>query len=77
MAPRTHYTSTEVESIDVLKDADATAICGSLGANEAILISKKLAELVRTRLRVKQHCLKVKRSGRIYLMNTLQYFEMS
>nr|MCU0387933.1 TonB-dependent receptor plug domain-containing protein [Chitinophagaceae bacterium] len=40
----------DIESIDVLKDADATAIYGSRGANGVILITTKKAKLGTTRV---------------------------
>ncbi len=41
ISPLTLIPPSEIESIDVLKDADATAIYGSRGANGVILISTK------------------------------------
>lgn len=43
---------TDIESIEVLKDADATAIYGSRGANGVILITTKRAKAGKTKLDV-------------------------
>jgi TonB-dependent starch-binding outer membrane protein SusC len=64
--------STEVESIDVLKDADATAIYGSRGANGAVLLSTKIGKTGRTWLRVNLQCWKVQVAKTMYLLNTQQ-----
>ncbi|MEO6134156.1 MAG: SusC/RagA family TonB-linked outer membrane protein [Ginsengibacter sp.] len=65
-----------IESIEILKDADATAIYGSRGANGVILIhSKKItAEKNNLSLNVYRGWGKVTRT--LELMNTQQYLEM-
>ncbi|MDR6782342.1 SusC/RagA family TonB-linked outer membrane protein [Pedobacter africanus] len=66
----------DLESIEVLKDADATAIYGSRGANGVILIKTKKGVAGKTRFaaNVSQGYSKVDR--RLKLMNTEQYIEM-
>ena len=66
----------DIESIDILKDADATAIYGSRAANGAILITTKKGKAGRTNVNVnfQQGFSKVSRFRK--LMNTQQYLEM-
>ncbi len=47
MSPLFFINPADIESIEVLKDADATAIYGSRGANGAILITTKKEELAK------------------------------
>lgn len=44
----------DIESMDVLKDASATAIYGSRGANGVILITTKKEKQERERLTIQQ-----------------------
>lgn len=66
----------DIESIEVLKDADATAIYGSRGANGVILITTKKnnAEKNTLSLNISRGWGKVTRT--MPLMNTEQYLEM-
>ena len=66
----------DIESIDVLKDADATSIYGSRAANGAILISTKKGSVGKTRvdLNVRNGWGKVTR--KLNLLNTQQYIDM-
>jgi TonB-dependent starch-binding outer membrane protein SusC len=66
----------DIESIDILKDADATAIYGSRAANGAILITTKKAKGGKTSAgaNVQQGWGFVAR--RIEMLNTEQYIEM-
>ncbi|RZL09381.1 MAG: SusC/RagA family TonB-linked outer membrane protein, partial [Pedobacter sp.] len=65
-----------VESIEVLKDADATAIYGSRGANGVILITTKRAKpgKVSVNLNVYQGAGQV--AGRLQMLNTSEYLNM-
>lgn len=65
-----------IESIDVLKDADATAIYGSRGANGVILITTKKGKSgkMAVELNVNSGIGKVK--NRLDFMNTQQYLQM-
>ena len=66
----------DIESIEVLKDADATAIYGSRGANGVILITTKTGKAGKTRLDVRAQE-GVDRVTRFWnLMNTTQYLSM-
>ncbi|PTT02453.1 SusC/RagA family TonB-linked outer membrane protein [Pedobacter sp. HMWF019] len=66
----------DIESIDVLKDADATAIYGSRAANGAILITTKKGKPgdIKIVANVKNGWSNVTR--RLNLMNSQQYLEM-
>ncbi|ACU03871.1 SusC/RagA family TonB-linked outer membrane protein [Pedobacter heparinus] len=66
----------DIESIEILKDADATAIYGSRGANGVILITTKkgISGLTKVRANVSQGYSEV--GHRIDLLNTQEYLEM-
>ncbi len=66
----------DIESIEVLKDADATAIYGSRGANGVILITTKKMKADRNAvsLNISKGWGKVTRT--LQLMNTPQYLQM-
>jgi TonB-linked SusC/RagA family outer membrane protein len=66
----------DIESIEVLKDADATAIYGSRGANGVILITTKKGKTGKTKvdLHVQTGVSKVTKYWR--MMNTQQYLQM-
>ncbi len=66
----------DIESIEILKDADATAIYGSRGANGVVLITTKRGKIGKTQVNVnlKQGFGKV--AYMMDLLNTEQYLEM-
>ncbi|WP_157307089.1 SusC/RagA family TonB-linked outer membrane protein [Chitinophaga tropicalis] len=66
----------DIASIDVLKDADATAIYGSRGANGVVLITTKRGRpgKISTRVNASQGFARVARH--VPLLNTPQYLEM-
>ncbi len=66
----------DIESIDILKDADATAIYGSRAANGAILITTKKGKAGKTSfdLNIRQGLGNVTR--KMNILNTSQYLEM-
>lgn len=66
----------DIESIEVLKDADATAIYGSRGANGVILITTKLsnAQKLSINLKISKGGSKVTRLMK--MLNTSQYIAM-
>ncbi|SDF12755.1 TonB-linked outer membrane protein, SusC/RagA family [Mucilaginibacter pineti] len=66
----------EIESIDVLKDADATSIYGSRGANGVILITTKKGKAgpLTARLNISGGFSKV--PGKLDLLNTQEYIQM-
>lgn len=67
-----------IESIEVLKDADATAIYGSRGANGVILITTKRATRFteKTNLELSSYIGSGKLSNKLELLNTEQYISM-
>jgi TonB-linked SusC/RagA family outer membrane protein len=75
-SPLFSINSADIESIEVLKDADATAIYGSRGANGVILITTKKGKAGKTKfdLHVQEGVDAVVRYWK--LMNTAQYLAM-
>ncbi|HVU56853.1 MAG TPA: SusC/RagA family TonB-linked outer membrane protein [Puia sp.] len=66
----------DIESISVLKDADATAIYGSRGANGVILITTKKGTTGKTKLDISVYQ-GVSKTPRFYnMLNTSQYISM-
>lgn len=66
----------DIESITVLKDADATAIYGSRGANGVILITTKRSKAGATQFSVNMNEGISKVTRHIDMMNTTQYIRM-
>jgi TonB-dependent starch-binding outer membrane protein SusC len=74
--PLSFINSSDIESIDILKDADATSIYGSRAAAGAILITTKRGKAGKTSVDIN-----VQQGGgtvtrRLDMMNTTQYLEM-
>lgn len=65
----------DIASIDVLKDADATAIYGSRGANGVILITTKKGRITETNINAGFSSGFSRVSKKIDLMNTQDYLE--
>lgn len=75
--PLSTINPSNIESIEVLKDADATSIYGSRGANGVILITTKRAHKSdRTNFELSAYKGWGQISRRMNLMNTQQYLEM-
>lgn len=66
----------DIESIEVLKDADATAIYGSRGANGVILITTKKGKLGKTTFDINAYHGFSQLNRKMTLLNTAQYLEM-
>jgi TonB-linked SusC/RagA family outer membrane protein len=66
----------DIESIDVLKDADATAIYGSRAANGAILITTKKGKAGQTKIDFTMQNGLGKLGHKMKMLNTQQYLEM-
>ncbi|MBC9932009.1 TonB-dependent receptor [Chitinophaga qingshengii] len=66
----------DIERIDILKDADATAIYGARGANGVILITTKKGKSGKTRANVNVYTGSGKISRFIPMMNTEQYLAL-
>jgi len=74
--PLSFLNSTDIESIDVLKDADATSIYGSRAANGAILITTKKGKAGQTNVDVNLQNGWGNVTRKLDLLNTQQYLEM-
>lgn len=66
----------DIESIEVLKDADATAIYGSRGANGVVLISTKKGKTGKTTFNIDTNHSFGKVTKMMKMMNTGQYLNM-
>ena len=66
----------DIESIEILKDADATAIYGSRGANGVVLITTKKGKAGKTKVDINVYQGAGKVSNRMDLLNSQQYLEM-
>lgn len=66
----------DIESVTVLKDADATAIYGSRGANGVILINTKSGKPGKTKLSVNAYSGESAITRHYSLLNTTQYLAM-
>lgn len=75
-SPLATLNPSDIESIEVLKDADATAIYGSRGANGVILITSKKAGNNATNVSVRSYLGAGKVAGRMELLNTSHYVRM-
>jgi TonB-dependent starch-binding outer membrane protein SusC len=75
-SPLNSINPADIESIEVLKDADATAIYGSRGANGVILITTKKGQTGSTKVDINmyQGAAKVPRS--VNLLNRRQYLDL-
>lgn len=76
ISPFSVINPSDVERIDVLKDADATAIYGTRGANGVVLITTKKGKAGKTKLDLNVYRGAGKVSRYIPMMNTAQYLEM-
>jgi len=65
-----------IESIEVLKDADATAIYGSRGANGVVLITTKKGKYGKTGLEARVYTGAATVPNRMDLLNTEQYLQL-
>ncbi|HEX6432553.1 MAG TPA: SusC/RagA family TonB-linked outer membrane protein, partial [Niastella sp.] len=75
-SPLFSINSGDIESISVLKDASATAIYGSRGANGVILITTKRAKPGKTRLNVNVQQSVSMAPRRLDLLKTPEYLQM-
>lgn len=75
-SPLNFINSADIESIEILKDADATAIYGSKAANGAILITTKKGTPGKTKFDVNVQSGWGKVPHFLHLLNTPQYLEL-
>ncbi|MCD0456330.1 SusC/RagA family TonB-linked outer membrane protein [Chryseobacterium sp. LC2016-27] len=66
----------DIESFEVLKDADATAIYGSRGANGVIIVTTKKGRKGRTDLKLNSSYSLSTVASRMEMMSTSQYLQM-
>ena len=76
LSPFNGLNPADIERIEVLKDADATAIYGSRGANGVILITTKRGKAGATRLDMNVYSGAGQVTRMFHLLNTSQYLEM-
>ncbi|NDV17679.1 SusC/RagA family TonB-linked outer membrane protein [Muricauda sp. TY007] len=76
ISPLNAINPNDIESIEVLKDADATAIYGSRGANGVVLITTKKGRAGKTRFDAHVSSSLGRVSHFLDLMNTSQYLEL-
>lgn len=74
--PLSFINPSDIESIDVLKDADATAIYGSRAANGAILITTKKGKAGKTKVDVNAYTGWGNVTRKVPLLNLNQYLQM-
>lgn len=65
-----------IESIEILKDADATSIYGSRGANGVVLITTKKASSRKSRVHFSAYTGVGEISQKMNVLNTFEYLEM-
>ena len=75
-SPLNSINPNDIESIEVLKDADATAIYGSRGANGVVLITRKKGKSGKTNISVTASTAVGTATKFVDLMNTEQYLSM-
>jgi len=76
LSPLNSINPNDIESIVVLKDADATAIYGAKGANGVILITTKKGKIGETKINVSTNSGFSRITRSIDMMNTEQYLSM-
>ncbi len=74
--PLSTINPTDIESIEILKDADATAIYGSRGANGVVLITTKRGKSGKTQFTTNYYEGWGNTSRKLDLLNTQQYLAM-
>jgi len=75
-SPFVNLNAADIESIEVLKDADATAIYGSRGSNGVVLITTRRAKSTRTSVDVNFYSGWGRPTRMPQLLNTKQYIAM-
>jgi TonB-linked SusC/RagA family outer membrane protein len=75
-SPLSTLNPNDIERVDILKDADATAIYGSRAANGVVLITTKKGKTGEGRVNVSVYSGISKISHRLDLLNTSQYLQL-
>jgi len=76
MSPFNNLNPADIESVEILKDADATAIYGSRGANGVILITTKKGRPGQSRVDINVYTGASRITRELNLLSTKQYLEM-
>ena len=76
VSPLNNINPTDIKSIEILKDADATAIYGSRGANGVVLITTKKGAIGKTKLEFNILTGLGKVTNTMNLLKTADYLEM-
>ncbi|RTY77518.1 SusC/RagA family TonB-linked outer membrane protein [Flavobacterium sp. LS1P28] len=76
ISPLNSINPSDIESIEILKDADATSIYGSRGANGVVLITTKKGKSGKTAFSINTYSGTGKVTRTLDLMNTAQYLGM-
>ncbi len=76
LSPLNSINPADIESIEVLKDADATSIYGSRGANGVVLITTKKGKKGKTNFSINSYTGAGSITRKLKLMNTEQYLIM-
>lgn len=76
VSPLNYINPADIESIEVLKDAVATAIYGSRGSNGVVLITTKKGRAGKTKVDVNFYTGFSQVGNRVDLLNTPQYMQM-
>lgn len=76
ISPLNAINPSNIESIEVLKDADATAIYGARGANGVVLITTKRGKEGKTKVTVNSSTGFASISRKMDLLNTKEYLQM-
>jgi TonB-linked SusC/RagA family outer membrane protein len=74
--PLNNINPSDIESIDILKDADATSIYGSRGANGVVLITTKKGKTGKTKFNIHMQSGVGMVPKKLNLLSTKQYIEM-
>ncbi|WP_369753578.1 SusC/RagA family TonB-linked outer membrane protein [Flavobacterium sp. WC2409] len=75
-SPLNNINPSDIESMEVLKDADATAIYGSRGSNGVVLITTKKGKQGKTKFDMNTYSSFGKLTRTMDLLNTAQYLSM-
>lgn len=76
ISPFNSINPSDIESVDILKDADATAIYGSRGANGVVLVSTKKGKPGPSQLELNVYQGAGRTAGSFPMLNTPQYLAM-
>lgn len=76
LSPLNSINAADIESIEILKDADATAIYGSRGSNGVILITTKKAKAGRSKFGINFYSGSGKAATLMKMLNTQEYLKL-